>query len=105
MAFLKWELVHPRANYEMLGYIPTFLRSEDERSAKEQLDENYAHGGGWRKFDGFDTVTAEGLIYPGDPLVPALATTRLRDELIVVYQYAWVAIFQPDGTSEVARMN
>jgi len=31
--------------------------------------------------------------------------TKLRDEVIVLYESEFVAIFQPDGTFEVARMD
>lgn len=99
-----FKLIHPRATYEMLGYIPVFLSESDSRSAKEQFNDRYRHGGGWSKFDGFE-VTPRGLEYPGDPVNHLLAEAKLRDEVIRIYEHAWVSITQSDGSVEVARMD
>lgn len=92
------------------GIIPEFLSVADPRPAKEQLHEGYAHGGGWQKFDGFELSPArvtQGMTinYQGDPPYKAVAWVRLRDELIVVFQGAWVAVIQPGGSYEIARMD
>ena len=102
---LTWKRLHPKATPEMLGYIPMFLHGNDPRSAKEQLDANYVHGG-FQPFHGF-TMSADGmrLIYPGDPPMQAIAETKLRDETIRLYEAEWVAVIQPDGSFEVARMD
>jgi len=102
---MKWELLHPRANMAMLGLVPDFLSEDDPASAKEQIDKNYRHGGGWHTFNGFKRLGAIELQYHGDPPLVALAQTMLRKERIVFYQHSWVAIFQPDGTFEVARVD
>lgn len=98
-----------------VGYIPMFLWESDPRSAKEQIHDRYVAG--WNDFQGFrrgstsieliDTQTEDlfNLKYPGDPELPPLAYTKLRNELIVVYPSAWVAIVQPDGSFEVARLD
>jgi hypothetical protein len=95
---------HPMATLDMLGYIPQFLDENDPRSAREQFDAHYGHGGGWRPFKGH-VMQPNGLKYPGDPLTLLLAETKLRDEIIKFYQHAWVAIVQPDGSYEIARMD
>lgn len=90
----------------MLGFLPGFLDERDPASAKDQFDKNYQHGGGWQSFDGFvfDPVK-HTLKYPGDlPYIP-LARMMLRDETIYFYNHAWVAIVQPDGSFDVARMD
>ena len=96
-----------------VGLIPMFIDERDPRSAREQFNERYAHGGGWRPFEGF--VLQPGLMardrdvpairYPGDPSLPPLTYAFLRDELIVVYPSAWVGIFQPDGSFEISRLD
>jgi hypothetical protein len=43
--------------------------------------------------------------YPGDPQNKLLFEAKLRDETIRVYEHAWVAIAQPDGSFEIARMD
>ena len=100
-----------RTEPEDLGLIPEFLDEKDPRPAKEQFAEKYAHGGGWHPIEGFN-VTRRGhgnggivLKYPGDPALEPIAFWAFRDELIVVYPYALVAIFQAGGEYEVARMD
>ena len=91
-------------NADALGLIPEFLSESDPRSAKQQFQIVYAHGGGWRPFSGFDR-TDRGLEFPGDPPMELVGFTMLREEMIEVYQYSWVCIVQPDGSYEVARMD
>lgn len=99
-----------------VGMIPMFLSESDPRPAREQFNERYAHGGGWRSFNGFelspgptpallDGDNIPNIKYPGDPIMPPLAYAMLRDEMIVIYQYAWVMILQPDGSYEISRMD
>lgn len=97
-------LIHP-AGRELVGFIPQFLSEADERPAAEQFNERYAHGGGWQPFKGFTMDQSWSLHYPGDPQIDAVAYMKLRDETIVVYPYAWVAIIQPDNSFEIARMD
>lgn len=100
---IVWALVHPRATYAMLGYLPQFLDERDPRPAKEQFDENYCSG--WSPFQGHTMLKNGMLAYPDDPPLHRIAEAKLRDELIVLYECEWVAIIQPDGSFEVARMD
>jgi hypothetical protein len=102
---MEWIQLHPKATPEMLGFIPEFLNENDPRPAREQLDDNYSHGGGVIPIPGFELLPNGDLKYPGDPPLAPLAETRLRDEIIRVYHYSWVVIIQPDGSFIVARMN
>jgi hypothetical protein len=103
---LTWVKRHPLATPEMLGYIPDMLHEEDPRSAREQLDSNYQHGGGWQPFEGFEMLPNGNLQYPGDPCTLLLAEAMLHGkEMIRFYNHSWVAIVQPDGTFEVSRMD
>ena len=99
-----FEMKHPRATIDMLGYIPSFLSDNDPRPAREQLHTSYSHGGGWTPFVGF-RVTSRGLEYPGDPPMRLLAEAKLRDETIRFYESSWVSITQPDGSVEISRMD
>lgn len=91
-----------------LGLIPTFLNEHDPRPAVEQIDSNYAHGGGWHDFDGFhfdkENLT---LTYPGDPVMRPLAAAKLHgNEYIVIYPSAWVVVLnEKDGTHRVCRVD
>jgi hypothetical protein len=91
----------------MLGYIPGFIHEDDPRPAKEQLNANYAHGGGWFPMTGFIVVDRDSmkLKYPGDPAMTPLYSAKLREEEIYVYSHAWVVIVQKDGSWEMARMD
>lgn len=95
-----------------LGEIPSFLNEADPRPAKEQFHDNYSHGGGWSPFSGF-VLSSDGMSIQyqaggahqvDDPLF-AIFETKLRDERIVVFPYAWVMIQSKDGSYEISRMD
>jgi hypothetical protein len=94
---------------EDLGYLPEMLSEDDPRSAKEQLDAGYQHGGGWRPMSGWkrngDGPSAS-IQYPGDPPLKPLAATFLHGkEAIVFYPHGFVLILQRNNSFEVARMD
>jgi hypothetical protein len=86
------------------GIIPSFLNEDDTRSAKEQIDSHYV--GGWNSFEGF-TLDAQNmqLKYTGDPPLKPLSAMSFRDEMLFMYEYAWVLIMQKDGSYDVARLD
>jgi hypothetical protein len=100
---------------EAAGLIPYMLDIEDLDGAVAQLNKSYAHGGGWRDFDGFLLVPhlVPGIAgrpdlfleYPGDPPLPRRWSARFRDEAIAVFDYSWVAVIQRDGSFRVCRMD
>ena len=102
---LNFIFLHPQANVDHLGLLPELVSGADPRPARDQFAENYAYGGGWRPMKGWEHEGNGVLTYPGDnPLYP-IAEAKLRDETIRVYESAWVAIFQPDGSFEISRMD
>lgn len=102
---MTWELLHPNITPGHLGILPTMLNESDPRPAKDQFNENYAHGGGWDPFGGFELLEDNSLKYPGDPPLEPLAQLQFRNELIVFYEYSWVAIIHKDRYFEVCRMD
>jgi hypothetical protein len=90
---------------DILGFIPTFLNDNDPRPAAEQINENYAHGGGWRPQQKFTFDKNGNLRYPGDPPFKCIAATMLRDEMICLYEHALLMIMQPDGSFEVSTVD
>lgn len=100
---MVWVALHPQFMPDMLGFIPHFLDDADPRPAREQFNANYCSG--WKPFKGFKMLSNGDLSYPGDPPTQLLAETMLRDEIIRFYNQAWVAIIQPDGSYEIARMD
>jgi hypothetical protein len=95
-------------NEEFAGLLPQFLSREDPLPAVEQLDAAYSHGGGWRKFEGFTLTELDGALaleYAGDPPMREVSRTTLRGEVICLFRHSWVAVIQPNGGFEVARMD
>ena len=97
---MKIILMHPNVD---VGYLPSFLHEEDPRPAREQFDQRYIHGG-WRPTSG-GTIRNFVMYYPGDPPLVPIAMITFRDEIILLYPGDFVAIVQPDGSFEVARMD
>lgn len=100
-----WELTHPKATNDMLGYIPQFLRDDDLRPARDQIDERYGEYGGWRPNRGWKMLANGALQYPGDPAKPPVAERMLRNERIVFYPGAIIAIIAPDGSFEAGKLD
>ena len=75
---MTWIILDPSINSEHLGLLPMMLDPSDPRPAREQFDENYQHGGGWRPFNGFtlhddaavavETFTGELLLSRADEI-------------------------------------
>jgi hypothetical protein len=88
----------------MWGLIPGFLDEDDPRSAKEQFDANYVAG--WQPFEGFTFDLENGTLqYPGDPLMKVRSVLLFRQELILLFDFAWVLVLEPDNSWEVCRMD
>src|SRR5262245_45726439 len=102
---MVWIMLHPAMTLDHLGLLPDMLDLADPRPAREQFDANYQHGGGWHPQSGFVLSADAKMTYPGDPPLPPLAATYLRDELIVFYDCSYVAIIQPDRSFEICRMD
>lgn len=108
MTRVKWQ---PH-DFGTIGLLGDMLDDADPRSAREQFDANYQHGGGWNPFNKFDMLEGQRLRYNGpreeyepEEVYSPVARAQLRDEHIILYEHGWVAIIQPDGTFEVARMD
>lgn len=101
-------LIHPQATFEHLGLWPDIFDAEDPRPAREQVNDRYDYGGGWRPMRGFEMdMNTAGLSYPGDPeLLPfARCELPLTQEVVWFYPHSQIAIVQMDGSFEVARMD
>ena len=92
---------------ELIGVIPMWLESMPAHPAREAIDNNYAHGGGWFSMKGF-TVNEEGVLsYPEDPdLYPIVEYIREgHDERCFQYEYGWVSVVDAEGNLDVARID
>jgi hypothetical protein len=99
-----WLKLHPEATPEHIGLIPTFLDGDDPRSASEQFNARYQFGG-WVPLPRFKLLNGMGLQYPGDPVLAPLYGAKLHDEVVVIYSSGFVAVIQPGGAFEVARLD
>jgi hypothetical protein len=97
--------IHPRANWDHVGTIPDMLSEHNSESATVQLHAGYGHGGGWNPFIGFKLNPDDSIKYPGEPALKPIAEMKLRNERILVYEYAWVAVIQSDRSFEICRMD
>jgi hypothetical protein len=89
---------------EEWGLIPDFLDDDDPRSAKEQFNDRYVAG--WEPFEGFTFDVETGMLsYPGDPPMKPISIMLFRQELILLFDFAWVMIVQPDKSWEICRMD
>lgn len=108
------------------GFIPGWLDERLITPASEQLNAAYAHGGGWFPYDGkwelhewaacpFNEESIKRHPQLGklvlhsphdeDVFYQPRCIIRHREELVVMYDDAWVAIVQPSGHFQVARMD
>lgn len=90
---------------DAIGFLPEIFLDQDPRPAVEQAADRYAHGGGWRPQDGWELHPDGVAVYPGDPPQQVLAMATLRNEVLLVFRYGYVAIVQPDGSFEMSRMD
>lgn len=103
-----WTLFSEGMTMDHLGLIPMMMSADDPRTLKEQIEENYAHGGGWRsrgmeQFT-FDPITALAK-FPGDPPMRPMAQFVCRSEALYFYDYAIVAVVDVRGVAEFSRMD
>ena len=102
-------MTHFTPNTPQIGIIPMFFDSQDPRPAREQLHTAYQHGGGVQPIQGFTYVEGDlgmaRLEFAGDPPMQELSRATLHEELIIVFEGAWLAIVQPDKTYIVTRVD
>jgi hypothetical protein len=105
-----WQVTQPGFEEQTLGLIPSFFDEADPRPAAEQLHANYI-GGAHPLQNASLTQTAEpgrlGLSFGARSfrVFEEVARAQLRDEEIIVFETAWLAIRQIDGTFAVFNVN
>ena len=102
-----WVQLDPRFPASGLGFLWDILIPDDQRPVREQLDDRYAHGGGYRPFKGF-TLDRRSMTlrYPGDPPFKPAAMALFGQEQVYFYpQGSWLLILQPNGDFDVTRVD
>lgn len=88
------------------GWLPVIFQLGDPRPAKEQIEERYAHGGGWSPNEKFATLPDGRIQYPeDDPLAPMFWTQIDSGETLILFEGSWLRILRPDATSDIVRMD
>jgi hypothetical protein len=106
-----WLQLDPNLTHADLGFLWDILIPEDPRPVREQLDDRYAHGGGFRPFGEkkkwkLNRATLV-LRYPGDPPFWPAAMLDFKNEIVIFYsQCSLLLILQKkDGTWELTRVD
>lgn len=118
---LSFKFLDARVTPDHIGLIPTFFTELDPRDAIEQINERYAHGGGWfdlRVGPKHFTLTSSGVLqYMGDefedpkrPIAEAslhggICEPDAKGELILLYEGGYTVVVQVDGSFRVARLD
>ena len=92
-----------------VGWLPIIFQEGDPRTAQEQADDRYSHGGGWMPFEGFklgNSGSSLNLVYEGDRPMNELARANFRDQTLVLFEGSWIGLIEADGTlASVSRMD
>ncbi len=105
--------LHNGCTREHLGFIPEILADADDGiSARDRINGNYAHGGGWSPFGStnwkrtIDTEPNMELIYDGDERYKILATITLdTGETCRFFECQWMMLEVIGGGFEISRMD
>lgn len=92
---------------DVLGLLPEIITDKDSRPVREQIEDRYAHGGGWKPMEGFtfDPMSAT-LTYKDGEQMLALAYAAVRNEVVVLYESAILLVFnRTDNTYDVIRID
>lgn len=102
-----WVIIDSHFHPTGLGYLTDFLLESDPRPIRDQLNERYAHGGGYSPIEGITFNPSTGILtYPGDPPIHPSAMAQFNSETVIFYQTCeLLTIIQSDGTWEVTRVN
>lgn len=98
-------------NENVVGLLPLILLDSDSRPAKDQLNDRYAHGGGYRPTlsDSWQLGVEGGayvLYYPEDPPFHEQARIKLPcGETCVLFDASFMTIIQKDLSFVVTRVD
>ena len=82
--FTKW------TNEHLVGFLPGIFLTTDSRSAADQLNARYAHGGGYSPMNKFKLAysfdVGQALLeYPGGPTLQEVSRCKLHDEELILF--------------------
>lgn len=108
-----WTLL-PGTHPDILGFLPLILRVDDERKIADQLNDRYAHGGGYfpMKLEKWQLNRETRILTYHDEedeseIYQPLATHwfPLSEERAILYKYSILLILAPDGSFALTRVD
>lgn len=104
-----WLMPNDDSIQQILGAIPLWIDAKSGETLQQQINRNYAHGGGWNTFQGFDVRLNEEnmycIKYPGDPEYREIARGYIAHgseiQLVVFFRHSWVMIVKFEGDTPV----
>lgn len=108
---MKWTT---RYDPECLGILPAIIHPNSNQSAKEQIEVEYSHGGGYLPFgdgkftlENWPEIGRARLRYPGDPAFGEIARCVINatKETCILFDSELVAVVQYNGDFEIIRMD
>jgi len=107
----NFEMAMFAINIEAFGMIPHWIDRYQEDPLWFQVHEGYAHGGGWRDFEGFEVLQGDAetpyeIQYPEDPVYEEIGRIQTEQEVLVMFPNSWV-LWQnlKDGNTKIARID
>lgn len=107
-----WHIQEQRFSPKMLGFLPDLISNLYPGNVAEQLERNYAHGGGYRDLTKLEpgkwtfNKRNKTLRYRGESdIFNPLASVQIKDEMVYFYKYSLLAIVKPDGSFAVTRVD
>ena len=97
-------------NPQRAGHLPQIIINRDARSAQEQVNARYQHGGGWRSVEGFKLgwprADEYSLNYEGEePLREVSRALFHGTQVLVLFKYSYLAIVEADKLIDVSRID
>ena len=94
----------------LIGYLGQIFLNGTGETAQEQLNQRYAHGGGFHPFEGFilagaDETDAATITYPKDPPMREVSRLSLNEQTLILFEHQWLAIVEADNSYRVTRVD
>ena len=107
---IDFHLEYSKADEDWLGFLPYFFDENDPLTAEQQLDKEYAHGGGYRPHPEQDKWTFDSdtktLVFEDDEPLHLIASAKLHDQNLYFYfSGSWLVIENADKSWSVTRVD
>lgn len=90
------------------GFLFALAHSSSDATIPEQINQHYAHGGGWNPLEGWSMIDApNGVVcYPGDPVLKPDAKAQHGNETVFFYRSgAWLGVYTEANGLKLSRVD